>query len=195
MSSWVAPVLRKTGNILSLLAEAIERDDAGKAAEVDTVVGELQGYLIKADEPLSNRRASREDPLLLAGLARDEQFAREDRRLIVPAGAEEERAWLILVDLFYHEAIGRRVRVSEAAHASHTPPTTSLRYVALLTEMGLIERDRSPTDARTSFLRLSGKGRAAMEAYYTKLSRRRIASVRLSVPQSVFPFTEHTFGA
>lgn len=73
-----------------------------------------------------------------------------------------EPAWDILLDLFisYHE--GRQLSVSAVCIGARAPSATALRYLAMLTEAGLVQRTRDQTDGRRSHVQLSVAGRMRM---------------------------------
>ena len=63
-------------------------------------------------------------------------------------------AWLILLDLFIHNTLGKPVSVSSLYLAAKTPATTALRWINTLADRGMIERFDDPTDRRRVHLRL-----------------------------------------
>jgi hypothetical protein len=88
---------------------------------------------------------------------------RHRRERLFPGLAEP--AWDMLVDLMLNDAVDRRVSVTSLCIASHSPPTTGLRYVGMLVGEGLVERVPDPSDARRVFIVLTDAGRAAMLEY------------------------------
>lgn len=73
-----------------------------------------------------------------------------------------EAAWDILLDLFIAANVNKRVSVTSACIASGVPATTALRWVTILMERGLIERQEDPDDRRRVFVRLTKQGWDAM---------------------------------
>lgn len=78
-----------------------------------------------------------------------------------------EPAWDILLDLFIAHFEGKSVSVSSACIGSASPPTTGLRWLGVLSEQELIQREHDPQDQRRVLVRLSSKGVAAMERYFS----------------------------
>lgn len=73
-----------------------------------------------------------------------------------------EAAWDMLLDLFIAADANASVSITSACIASGVPPTTALRWIAILTERGLIERVDDPVDRRRAFVRLTKQGWDAM---------------------------------
>lgn len=78
-----------------------------------------------------------------------------------------EPAWDILLDLYIAQAEGKPVSVSSACIGSASPPTTGLRWLAVLTEQGLIARTADEQDHRRIMVHLTERGMAAMEEFLT----------------------------
>ena len=88
--------------------------------------------------------------LFLARRKRDEQFE--------PLRFFSDPAWDMLLDLFIAHCEGKRLTVSGAGLASHTPTSTAIRWIAALEKGGLIERTRDPRDSRRQFIDLTQRG-------------------------------------
>lgn len=78
-----------------------------------------------------------------------------------------EPAWDILLDLFAAGERGKRVAVTSACIGSGVPSTTALRWLNVLEARGLVEREEDLSDARRSFVRLTGKARMLMAEYFS----------------------------
>ena len=76
----------------------------------------------------------------------------------------------MLIDLFIEDIHGRRVSVTSAGIASKGPPTTALRWIALMHGEGLVERQASATDRRRTWLSLTPKGSAQLRKYILALN-------------------------
>lgn len=77
-----------------------------------------------------------------------------------------EPGWDILLDLYIAEADGKPVSVSSACIGSAAPPTTGLRWLGVLAEQGLVDRQHDPQDQRRVLVHLTDKAMAAMDEYF-----------------------------
>ncbi len=77
-----------------------------------------------------------------------------------------EPAWDILLDLYIAQAEDKPVSVSSACIGSAAPPTTGLRWLGVLADHGLVEREHDPDDQRRVLVRLTDKALAAMDEYF-----------------------------
>jgi DNA-binding MarR family transcriptional regulator len=64
------------------------------------------------------------------------------------------------------------VSVTSACIASCVPPTTALRWIAQLTEAGLLQRIEDDTDRRRAFIALTDRAADAMARYFAELGSR-----------------------
>jgi DNA-binding MarR family transcriptional regulator len=80
-------------------------------------------------------------------------------------------AWDILLDLFAAQLEGRRVAVSSLCIAAAVPPTTALRWIKTLTDLGLLVRAADPQDGRRVHIELGPKAAAGVEAYLQAAQR------------------------
>ncbi|WP_374135283.1 hypothetical protein [Sphingomonas sp.] len=81
-------------------------------------------------------------------------------------GLFEDPAWDMLLDLLAADIEGVRVSVSSLCIAAAVAPTTALRWVARMTEAGLLCRENDPADRRRAFMRLSSDAMIAMRRYW-----------------------------
>lgn len=88
---------------------------------------------------------------------------RREREKLLGADLFADPAWDLLLDLAVSEAKGRAVSITSACIASGVPPTTALRWIALLEERGLVVRREDTMDRRRAFLELSDKGRSCLK--------------------------------
>lgn len=114
-----------------------------------------------------SRTRGRYDPSFLAEMARDELYWRARRRKYVDLEIYGEAAWSILLDLYVNGVRGRNTSIMSACIASEVPPTTALRYIAMLETEGLIVSEEAQTDQRVRWVRLSGSGIESVECYLT----------------------------
>lgn len=94
---------------------------------------------------------------LLASIARIEYRARGSRNELFDEELFGEPAWDMLLDLFVQTVEGRKTSVTSLCIASRVPSTTALRYINELEKRGMIVREKSQFDQRTSYLRLSNE--------------------------------------
>ena len=71
-------------------------------------------------------------------------------------------AWDILLELFAAKLGQRRINIGSLGTASGVPATTTLRWIVVLEQQGLITRDNDVLDKRRVFISLSVAGEAAM---------------------------------
>lgn len=80
-------------------------------------------------------------------------------------------AWDMLLDLFQAEVAQHRVPVSSLCIAAAVPPTTALRWIKTMTDVGLFRRRADPHDGRRIFVELSAEASEAMRRYFGELGR------------------------
>ena len=61
----------------------------------------------------------------------------------------------MLLDLFSAHVNSRRISVTSACLAANVPTTTALRWIGILEQAGLLQRERDEADARRMFVRLT----------------------------------------
>jgi DNA-binding MarR family transcriptional regulator len=77
----------------------------------------------------------------------------------------------MLLDLYAAEAEAVPVSVSSLCIASAVAPTTALRWIARMTEEGLLERRPDASDRRRAFMVLTEIARGRMGGYLMALER------------------------
>ena len=102
------------------------------------------------------------DPRLIRATIRKRQL----RSRFFDAALFADPAWDILLDLTAARAEGRRVSVTSLCIASGVPPTTALRWIAQMTDQGLLVREEDLVDRRRAFVALSDKAVTAMARYF-----------------------------
>lgn len=80
-----------------------------------------------------------------------------------------EPAWDILLDLTAARAEHRMVSITSLCIAAAVPPTTGLRWIAVMEEMGLLIRREDPNDRRRAFISMSDDAARAMAAYFDEI--------------------------
>jgi hypothetical protein len=93
------------------------------------------------------------------------------RTSFLPPSIFEDPAWDMILDLMAARLAGERVAVSSLCIAASVPPTTALRWIRSLCDMGLFARVADPDDGRRVFIELTDKTAAATEAYLTTVQR------------------------
>lgn len=102
-------------------------------------------------------------------LARELYSARRRRERFFPADLFGEAAWDILLDLYIARHEKREVATTSACIGAYVPPTTALRWLRHLMEHDYVHREDDGKDRRRTFVRLSAKGNAAMDAFLANM--------------------------
>jgi len=119
-----------------------------------------------SDPGLTYRAGSLADrPDIRVRDVRDAIRARRLRDQFFGPGLFEDPAWDMLLDLFAAELERVQVSVSSLCIAAAVAPTTALRWIARMTEAGLLERRPDPLDGRRAFMVLSSRASHAMRTY------------------------------
>ena len=105
------------------------------------------------------------DPRLVRRIIRQRQL----RARFFDGDLFADPAWDILLDLAAARAEHKRVSVTSLCIASGVPPTTALRWIAQLTDIGLLQRIEDDTDRRRAFITLSDRAADAMARYFAEL--------------------------
>jgi DNA-binding transcriptional ArsR family regulator len=107
------------------------------------------------------------DPRLVRQIIRQRQLRARffDRDLFA------DPAWDILLDLTAARAEYARVSVTSLCIASGVPPTTALRWISQMVEMGLLERVEDEQDRRRAFIALSDRAADAMARFFAELGK------------------------
>lgn len=161
------------------------RPAAGSAAEqlrlrarrLHTLANELLVMANELDGEVSSPAALSEDQ------ARWPETARRmyrNRRLRGQVFGDDalfgEPAWDLLLDLYIAAHDRKPVPVTSACIGAAVPTTTALRWIAVLEERGLLERQADAHDARRIFVALSELGRGKMAEYFARANQRERAA-------------------
>ena len=76
-----------------------------------------------------------------------------------------EPAWELLLTLFVMDCEGPRLTIGRLTQLAGTKLTTALRWLEYLEDQAFVRREQHPTDARSAFIELTDKARAALELY------------------------------
>lgn len=98
--------------------------------------------------------------------------ARRLRTNVFRPGLFSDPAWDILLDLYTAEERGERVKITSLIGATAIPHSTIIRWARIMTQEGLLVRQKDPRDGRRIYVRLSPEARDLMEAYFEMLGAR-----------------------
>lgn len=108
-------------------------------------------------------------PHNLTALAERIAVARLRRAEFLPNELFAEPAWDMLIALYQSNVVGYRMTVTNLCNDSRVPPTTALRWLDKLIELGIARRMKNPLDGRIIFVELEAKGQAAMRKYMSHI--------------------------
>lgn len=89
--------------------------------------------------------------------------ARKARDRVFRSSLFQNPAWDILLDVYVHSGSGKESCVNDVCIASSAPATTVLRWIGVLVEEDLLERERDQGDRRRTIVRLSPLGLRLIE--------------------------------
>lgn len=155
------------GRNRSVLLSASEAAHAAHLLNI-LLATDKSGSSESADEkPFASQTAV--DRSQLTEMAKCQYAGRTARHMFLPKDLFREFAWDMLLAL-YARALGDQpsfvVQICEIAGAS---VSTGLRYLGILEELGLIERELSSSDHRKVRLRLTARGMTVMDDYFNHL--------------------------
>ena len=149
---------------LSSAAETIAAD-AENARHVESPKRGFDAGVENGERLARATRPPLPDPRLLRRIIRQRQL----RARFFDGDLFADPAWDMLLDLTAARAEHKRVSVTSLCIASGVPPTTALRWIGQLTEMGLVHRVEDDTDRRRAFITLSDNAADAMARYFAEL--------------------------
>lgn len=103
-------------------------------------------------------------------IARGLLKVRKARHRFLPQEAISEAGWGVLLALFSMDRDAGSCAERRLADIADVSRTTTLRWVTRLEQTGLVERTVSPTDKRIVRVRLTERGREAMERCFEAAS-------------------------
>jgi len=175
-------LLRLTEQV-SQIAERLERLSARSGIEDGRSAFRFESpapsYSGEEEEEADERRLVRTpkpalpDPRLVRRIIRQRQL----RAKYLGGELFADPAWDILLDLTVARAEHTRVSVTSLCIASGVPPTTALRWIAQMTEAGLLDRVEDEADRRRAFIALSDRAAEAMARYFAELGKEAKAAV------------------
>lgn len=165
-------LLRLTEEVSRLAAKldrlALPLGQEGAASLTGRLASPVIGYRAGEDRgPLRRPRVPLPDSRLVHQVIRQRRL----RERYFDAELFADPAWDILLDLTAARAEGRRVSVTSLCIAAAVPATTALRWIAQMTESGLLVREQDPEDKRRAFVALSEPAADAMARYFDELGR------------------------
>lgn len=107
----------------------------------------------------------------LADFAESLYRHRRRRGRYLPDKIFAEPAWDILLDLYINGVRERPVSITSACIAGDIPATTGLRWLGVLEQENLIEREVSKTDARVTLVHLTARARQQMREFFAEAAR------------------------
>lgn len=112
------------------------------------------------------------DPQIDASAIREIIKLRRMRESYFDSELFADPAWDILLDLMAAKLEGKKVSVSSLCIAAAVPATTALRWVAAMTDNGMLVRNHDPEDARRVFITLSEDTEANLRRYLLDAQKR-----------------------
>jgi DNA-binding MarR family transcriptional regulator len=152
------------------LARIAEQDNGPPSAVRDKPIGfraAPAGLLQPVVQPARPNAAQIREMIKLRRM-RDRFF---DAELFADPG------WDIMLDLYAAQAEGKQVSVSSLCIAAAVPPTTALRWITNMTEMGLLERKQDPYDARRVFIVLADATLAKLDGYFAACNEKAVLAI------------------
>ena len=158
------------------IAERLDRMAPASGRHADWTVPRLENPAISfagapadlaSDRLVRAPRPALPDPRLIRQIIRQRQL----RGQFFDGDLFADPAWDMLLDLAAARAEHTRVSVTSLCIASGVPPTTALRWIALMTEAGLLQRVEDEVDRRRAFIALTDRAAEAVARYFAELGR------------------------
>ena len=87
-------------------------------------------------------------------------------------------AWNLLLDLYIHHGVERRVSITALCATAGAPTSTALRHVNALIDSGIFTREPDPLDKRRAFVRLAPRVIAALDEFLSDQFQRAQTTLR-----------------
>jgi hypothetical protein len=162
----VAAIARATARWRHMLHDIGKEQEPSELQQLSEEVGKIANILASLSEREAAQAAGDEkgQRSLDAGQVRAIIRARRLRDQYFGNELFADPAWDILLDLFAARLEKRSVAVSSLCIAAAVPPTTALRWIKTLTDLGLLVRTADPQDGRRVYIELAPKAAEGVEA-------------------------------
>lgn len=164
--------LRRLNQEVARIAETLARLTRHDGGVSDWPVPPVGDRTFGYGTPPSSRDA---DDTVTATHIRQAIRARRLRAQFFEAALFEDPAWDMLLDLYAAELERAQVSVSSLCIAAAVAPTTALRWIAKMTDAGLLVRHPDPFDRRRAFMALSDRAREGLQGYFAAAQRAGLA--------------------
>jgi DNA-binding MarR family transcriptional regulator len=158
-----------------------DRDASDTARLLKLLTGEKRGPVA-----LMATRSEREESRTAAaernrhstsiGAAKQALISRRVRSQFIDASMFSEPGWDMLLALYITEESEARNSIARLTSFSGATPTTALRWITHLEELGLVCRVAHPTDLRTTFIELTAHAHHLLEGYFHRVEAMGLAA-------------------
>ena len=177
-ADWAGPIALAHVSRGLVLHDRVAESEAARLARLNAEVARIADVLARlANRELTHpgenvgdvARSFLSEPFdgvaVAAGDIRQIIRARRLRDRFFGAGLFEDPGWDMMLDLYAAHLEEAQVSVSSLCIAAAVAPTTALRWISKMTEIGLLVRKPDPFDRRRAFMSLSDHGLEAMGRY------------------------------
>jgi len=112
----------------------------------------------------------------LIGAAKQALISRRVRGQFLDPSMFGEPGWDMLLALYITEESEARNSIARLTDFSGATPTTALRWISHLEELGLVRRVPHPTDLRTTFIELTSDARQMLMGYFYRVEAMGLAA-------------------
>ena len=125
------------------------------ASKIDDLLFEESDRERAQDSLKSDFGELSKDQLFISWLGETYKSRAQRNRFLAFSDILGEPAWDIVLDAAYNRLLGKNVSIKAACLSSHTPASTSLRYISRLVELGVANKRSDPNDRRREFLEIT----------------------------------------
>lgn len=112
----------------------------------------------------------------LVGAAKQALICRRVRSQFLDPSMFGEPGWDMLLALYITDESDARNSIARLTDFSGASPTTALRWISHLEELGLVHRVPHPTDLRTTFIELTADARQRLTGYFYRVEAMGLAA-------------------